>query len=79
MDQLPQTTAGIMQHWKDRAAEVPREKREEIVKLMRTGSTIGETRVAVHLPLMLVVQIIIEEFTRIEEAVCKSLSGTKQS
>ncbi len=75
----PRTVAERIQDWKDDAAKVPAAKRAKIMELLTTGSSVGQARVAVDLPLMTVMQIIIEEFPKIERTVCESLSKTKQS
>lgn len=62
-----------MEYWKDAAAKVPAAKRAKIMEMMKTGSTIGEARKAIDLPLMVVAQIVIEEYITIKEAACKSL------
>ena len=56
------STEEIMQHWIVEASKVPRGKRQRVMEMMKTGSTVGETREALELPRMVVVQIIIEEY-----------------
>ncbi|KKL17599.1 hypothetical protein LCGC14_2483950 [marine sediment metagenome] len=51
-----------MQHWIVEASKVPRGKRQRVMEMMKTGSTVGETHEALELPLMVVVQITIEEY-----------------
>ena len=62
MDRGWRTADDIMRHWRVQASEVPPANRQEVMSMMKAGSRVGEVCEAVDLPLMVVVQIIIEEF-----------------
>lgn len=52
----------IREKWIIEASEVPRGKRGQVVEMVTTGHSTGQIREALDLPLMIVMQIILEEF-----------------
>jgi len=59
----------IMDNWIIEASKVPRAKRGEVVEMVTAGHSTGQIREALDLPLMIVMQIILEEFRPENEAV----------
>lgn len=66
MDKRRKTTEDIMRDWIAKALEVPHWKRHQFMQMMKAGSTVGEARAALDLPLMVAAQIIIEDFETVE-------------
>ena len=52
----------IREKWIIEASNVPRGKRDKVVEMVTTGHSTGQIRDALDLPLMIVAQIIVEEF-----------------
>jgi len=66
MDKRPRSAEEIAkeirQKWIIEASKVPRAKRQKVVEMVTAGHSTGQIRNALDLPLMIVMQIIIEEF-----------------